>query len=83
MSMSPTRKTLPCPGNTVGGAKRHPTTWPGHGSAFQKLPRQRNGRGGRWGLSWRSVWLFGGIVGLWCVGGVGIVARAQGQRKTP
>ena len=39
------QKVLQCPGNIVGGAKRHPTTLPGHGGTFQRLPRRRRGRG--------------------------------------
>ena len=48
---------------------RHLTTLLGHGSAFQRLPRRRRGQGGRGGLSWSSVWLFGGIAVAWCIGG--------------
>ena len=37
-NMGHCEKALPCPGNIVGGAKRCPTTLPGHGSAFLQLP---------------------------------------------
>ena len=84
--MSPMRKlqkTLPCPGNIVGGAKRHPTTLPGHRSGFQLLPRRRRGKGGRGGLSWPSFWPFCVIVGLWCVGGGWMCCQSSETKKYP
>ena len=83
MSMSPTRKSLPCPGNTVGGAKHHLMTWPGHGSAFQKLPRQRNGQGGLLGVvvavSLAVWWYRGPVVCRRC----GYCCQSSGAKKNP
>ena len=53
------KKALLCPGNVIGGAKWHPTTLPGHGSAFQRLPHRQRGCGGGEGLVGPSVWPFG------------------------
>ena len=67
---------LLCPGNVVGGARRQPTTLPGHGSTFMQLPRRRRGGGGDRVWAWVSVQVYG--VCTWAyIAGSGVVARAQ------
>ena len=80
MSVAPTRKLpkmLPCPGNIAGGAKHRPTTLPGQGSAFQRLPCRRRGCGSVRELSSPLVWPFGVVADVWAVWSRCFVARAQ------